>query len=269
MQLSLFQSDPPPEKISASHPQPVRQPAGKAGQVGAPFSLRRKGAGDEAVKLKKDPRILMRKVLEPHLPEESIGFIIDWLIDQKVQLRISNSRTSKLGDYRPPRSGTIPRISVNHNLNKYSFLITLVHEMAHHMVMKTMEVRYPVISFRRKKRPKPHGKEWQSQYRNLMRPFMIPAILPQDIMEVMNLYLENPKASTTADQKLFRVLKRYDIPDGSEFLDRLPFDAVFHLSNGRSFRKKEKMRKRYRCISIDNGRTYLFNPMAQVFLAEK
>jgi SprT protein len=234
MQLSLFQSDPPPEKT-----------------------------------VSEDPRILMRKVLEPHLPEKSIGFIINWLLDKKVLLRISNSRTTKLGDYKPPRPGAIPRISVNHNLNKYAFLITLVHEMAHHMVMDAVEDNRPMISFRRRKRPKPHGAEWQSHYRDLMDPLMIPAIFPLDVIEVMKQYLGNPKASSTADQKLFRVLKKYDLPDGSEFIDQLPFDAVFHLRNGRSFRKKEKMRKRYRCISIDNGRIYLFNPMAQVFLTGK
>lgn len=232
MQLSLFQSDPPPK-----------------------------------ITVKEDPRILMRKVLEPHLPEKSIRFIIDWLIDQKVQLRISNTRTSKFGDYRPPRPGSIPRISVNHNLNKFAFLITLVHEMAHHMVLGGINKRHFVISFRKKNRPKPHGTEWQSHYRNLMVPLMSPDIFPQEIILVMKQYLENPKASTTADQKLFRVLKNYDKPDGSEFIDKLPFDAVFYLRNGRSFRKKEKMRKRYRCISIDNGRIYLFNPMAQVFLS--
>jgi SprT protein len=212
-----------------------------------------------------DPRILMRKSLEPHLPDQSIGFIVDWLIDKKIRLRISNSRSTKLGDYRPPRPGAIPVISVNRNLNKYSFLITLVHEMAHHI---SMEVKNPVISFKKRKRPKPHGPEWQSRYRNLMEPFMNPSVLPQDIIEVMEQYLVNPKASTSADQELFRVLKNYDKPDGSEFIDKLPFDAVFYLRNGRSFRKKEKMRKRYRCISVDNGRSYLFNPMAQVYLSE-
>jgi hypothetical protein len=234
MQLSLFQSDPPAKKTVCE-----------------------------------DPRILMRRILETHLPEKSIGVIIDWLIDQKVQLRISNSRTSKFGDYRPPRPGSAPRISVNHNLNKFAFLITLVHEMAHHMVLGGIHERHFVISFRKKNRPKPHGTEWQSYYRILMDEFMNPAILPREIIEVMKQYLENPKASTTADQKLFRALKNYDKPDGSEFIDSLPFNAVFHLRNGHSFRKKEKMRKRYRCISIDNGRIYLFNPNAQVFLSEK
>jgi hypothetical protein len=217
----------------------------------------------------KDPRILMRKVLEPHLPEKAIGFIIDWLFDQKVQLRISGTRTTKFGDYRPPKPGSIPRISVNYNLNKFAFLITLVHEMAHHMVLGGIYDRHFVISFRKRNRPKPHGAEWQSHYRNLMIPLMNPDIFPQEIIVVMKQYLGNPKASTTADQNLFRVLKKYDKPDGSEFIDKLPFDAVFHLRNGRSFRKKEKMRKRYRCICIENGRTYLFNPMAQVFLSEK
>jgi|WetSurMetagenome_2_1015567.scaffolds.fasta_scaffold243505_1 SprT protein len=255
MQLSLFQPDPPPEKISTS--------------IRIPISPKRRGAADKAAGLTGDKRILMRKVLEPHLPESSIGLIIEWLMSQKVQLRISNSRTSKFGDYRPPRAGSIPRISVNHNLNKFAFLITLVHEMAHHMVLGGMHEKRSFISFRKKIRPKPHGPEWKSQYRDLMDPFLNPATLPQEIIEVMKQYLENPKASTTADQKLFRALRNHDEPDGSEFIDKLPFDAVFHLRNGRSFRKKEKVRKRYKCISVDNGRTYLFNPMAQVFLSEK
>jgi SprT protein len=253
MQLSLFQSDPPHEKISTSKPKP--------------FPSGRKAAGVKAAGLTEDKRVLMRKVLEPHLPEGSIGLIIEWLISEKVQLRISNSRTSKFGDYRPQRAGSIPRISVNHNLNKFAFLITLVHEMAHHMVLGGIHEKHSFISFRKKNRPKPHGTEWKSHYRTLMDPYLNPVTLPQDIIEVMKQYLENPKASTTADQKLFRALRNHDEPDGSVFIDKLPFDAVFHLRNGRSFRKKEKVRKRYKCISIDNGRTYLFNPMAQVYLS--
>ncbi len=36
-----------------------------------------------------------------------------------------------LGDYRNSHAGKGHRISVNGNLNKYSFLITLLHELAH------------------------------------------------------------------------------------------------------------------------------------------
>jgi SprT protein len=231
MQLSLFQPDPP-------HHKPVKE----------------------------DPGILMRKLLEPYLPDKSIGLIIDWLIDNKVKLRISNNRTTKLGDYRTPKPGSPARISVNHNLNKYAFLITLVHEMAHHMVLGGTGENHFIISFRKKRRPKPHGTEWQSHYRKLMAPFLSPGIFPPDIIALMKQYLENPKASTTADLKLSRILKKYDMPDGSEFIENLPFNAVIHLRNGRSFHKKEKIRKRYRCICLSTGRVYLFNPMAQVFL---
>ena len=209
---------------------------------------------------------MMRNILLPYLPEKSIELIIDWLIDKKVRLRISNSRTTKLGDYRPPRPGLPSKISVNHNLNKYSFLITLVHEMAHHMVLGGIDENPFFFPFRRKKKPKPHGSEWQSSYRKLMAPLLNTDILPPDIIVSMKQYLENPKASTTADMQLFRILKKYDKPDGSEIIENLPFNAVFHLRNGLAFHKKEKIRKRYRCICINNGRMYLFNPMAQVFL---
>jgi len=231
MQLSLFQPDPPPGKP-----------------------------------LKEDKRILMRDILVPYLPEKSVEFIIDWFLDKKVRLRISNDRITKLGDYRPPKPGLPAKISVNGNLNKYAFLITLVHEMAHHMVLGCVDAPPFIIAFRSKKKPKPHGLEWQSSYRKLMAPLLDPDILPPDILVSLKNHLESPKASTTADMKLLGILKKYDKPDGSEFLENLSFDSVFHLRNGLTFYKKEKIRKRYRCIRADNGRTYLFNPMAQVFL---
>jgi len=252
MQLSLFQPDLPREKIST--PPPVS------------LTSRRRIARDEGSGLKKDNRILMRDILVPYLPEKSIEFIIDWLIEKKVRLRISNNRTTKLGDYRPPKPGLPAKISVNHNLNKYSFLITLVHEMAHHMVLGGIDENSFFLPFRRKKKPKPHGTEWQSSYCKLMAPLLNTEILPPDIIVSMKQYLENPKASTTADMHLFRILKKYDKPDGSVFIENLPFNAVFHLRNGLAFHKKEKIRKRYRCICINNGRMYLFNPMAQVLL---
>ena len=127
---------------------------------------------------------------------------------QKVQLRISNTRTSKFGDYRPPRPGSIPRISVNHNLNKFAFLITLVHEMAHHMVLGGIHERHFCNLFPEKNRPKPHGTEWQSHYRILMDAFLNPAILPRDIIEVMKQYLENPKSFYDCRSKTFQGIKK-------------------------------------------------------------
>ena len=231
MQLSLFRSNPTPPPAKVSNP---------------------------------DPRALMKTKLLPHLPEESIDFIIYWLIENKVQLRISKTRSTKLGDYRFPRPGTIPKISVNQNLNKYSFLITLVHEMAHHAVFSSVQT-HNYASLRKNKRPKPHGLEWKSEYRKLMAPFLNRSIFPMEILSVLEDYFENPRASSTADKQLSRILKTFDQPNGKEILENLPFDTVFHLPNGRRFQKKEKIKTRYRCFCLKTKKIYLFNPLAEVY----
>jgi SprT protein len=232
MQLSLFRSEPPPKPKTETGP---------------------------------DPRTLMKKALLPHLPERSVDFIIQWLLENKVQLRISRSRSSKLGDYRLPKPGTIPKISVNHNLNPYSFLITLVHEMAHHAVYSSLAAQN-FVSLKRKQRPKPHGSEWKSEYRRLMAPFLNESVFPEHILAVLTDYFTNPRASSKADQQLSRMLKTFDEPDGKVVLESLPLDSVFHLPNGRKFQKKEKIRTRYRCLCLKTKRLYLFSPLAEVFL---
>ena len=183
----------------------------------------------------------------------------------KVLLRISRNRSSKLGDYRLPRPGTIPKISVNHNLNPYSFLITLVHEMAHHAVYS--DGSQNKILLKKKRRPKPHGQEWKSEYRKLMAPLLNETVFPEDILSVLRDYFNNPRASSKADQHLSRMLKTFDEPDGKVILESLPLDSVFHLPNGRKFQKKEKLRTRYRCLCLKTKRLYLFNPLAEVFLS--
>ena len=236
MQLSLFRSEPPPQK---------KEPG-------------------------QDPLTGMRKTILPHIPEEAISFVIDWLITKRVQLRISAARSTKLGDYRAPRAGTIPKISVNHSLNPYSFLITLVHEMAHHEVFLShvSAIEHQSIFTKRKKTPpKPHGMEWKLAYRELIKPLLKPTIFPSDILQVLHLYFENPRASSKADKTLSGVLKRYDPPDGKVVVESLPFDGFFHLPGGRKFQKKERVRTRYRCLCVKTKRVYLFNPLAEVFPA--
>ena len=234
MQLSLFRSEPPPPKVSSP-----------------------------------DPRAVMKAKLLPHLPEESIDPVIQWLVENRVQLRISRSRSTKLGDYRSPRPGTIPKISVNQNLNKYSFLITLVHEMAHHAMFLEENQNFPSPGnnsiHRRKYRPKPHGPEWKSEYRKLMAPFLVSRVFPSEILSHLSDYFENPRASSTADRQLSRILKTFDRPNGKEILENLPFDSFFHLPNGRKFQKKERIRSRYRCLCLKTKKLYLFNPLAEVY----
>lgn len=192
--------------------------------------------------------------LSKYMPASAAPIISRWINDSGCLFRISRNRTSKLGDYRPPHDGKGHRISVNHNLNPYAFLITTVHEFAH---LKTWS------AYRNK--VKPHGREWKSDFRELMRPFIQSGLFPDDIQQAIVRYLDNPAASSCSDLQLFRVLKRYDTPgETTPTVEQLPDNALFTLKNGRIFQKKEKIRKRYRCIEIKTQRVYLFSPVAEV-----
>jgi hypothetical protein len=98
-----------------------------------------------------------------------------------------------------------------------------------------------------------------------MAPVMNVSVFPSDVLAVLKQYLDNPKASTTGDQDLYRILKKYDHDVHGEFVENLPLNALFQLPNGRVFRKKEKLRKRYRCLCLNDNRIYLFSPVATVF----
>ena len=203
--------------------------------------------------------------LHPFLPENSAGYILKWFQDNPVHLRISKARSSKFGDYRPQINHMPARISVNRNMNKFDFLITLVHEMAHHEVYTEASIPdHGLIIHRRKQRPRPHGKEWKNHYQQLMRPLLTESIFPSEILKHLVNHFKNPGSSSKSNKFLVLELKNYDAPDDSVFIDSLPFDTIFSLPTGRKFRKKEKLRKRHRCISLDNGRIYLFSPMARV-----
>ena len=102
-----------------------------------------------------------------------------------------------------------------------------------------------------------------------MHPFIQTGIFPIDIETALTHYLANPAASSCTDLNLFRVLKKCNMQsDSTQSVEQLPDDTIFALKNGRVFQKKEKIRKRYRCIELTTQRIYLFSPIAEVILLE-
>lgn len=193
-------------------------------------------------------------LLKQHMPGEAAVLIYQWIAEAPCEFVISRSRRTKFGDYRAPFRGKGHRISVNHDLNPYAFLITTVHEFAH---LKTWETH--------KARVKPHGEIWKANFRQLMEPFFRMDLFPQDVEQAVARYLGNPGASSCSDLNLFRALQRYDQrADHLTILEQVPEKAVFVIASGRVFEKGEKLRKRYRCREKASGRTYLFNPLAEV-----
>lgn len=197
-------------------------------------------------------------ILEKYLPAGAVPIILRWIDYFQCEFKISRSRNSKYGDYRPPFKGKPHRISVNNNINQYAFLVTTVHEFAHLLTWNEHNHK-----------AKPHGQEWKSNFKRMMAPFFEKSIFPDDINRAIVKYLENPAASSCTDLYLYKTLKRYDaVVTGAMTVDTLPVNTIFKLKNGRSFRKEAKIRKRFRCVEIGTGAVYLFNPMAEVFIVE-
>lgn len=193
------------------------------------------------------------------MPEEAAPIISKWINHTHCLFKISRSRSTKLGDYRAPYRGSPHRISVNHDLNSYSFLITTIHEFAHLQTWNKYQHRV-----------KPHGAEWKNNFKELMRPFLELNIFPTDVSQAIHRYMENQAASSCTDLHLFRTLKLYDTVKSSALtVESLEDGHFFKLKNGRSFQRIEKIRKRYKCMELTSKRMYLFHPIAEVFLLEQ
>ena len=63
------------------------------------------------------------EILKKYLPEQSTNTIASWIIEFDFKLKIKRERSTRLGDYTQPHSGLNHTITINHNLNKFSFLI--------------------------------------------------------------------------------------------------------------------------------------------------
>ena len=201
-----------------------------------------------------DNKEKFRAILTKYLPELAVEPALELIFEYQVFLRITRDRTSKLGDFRSPMPGEVPKLTVNHTLNRYAFLITFIHELAHAVNWLKYE-NNPNI--------KPHGKEWKYYYKILMRPFLRPDIFPTDILIVLNDHMQNPSASSSSNIRLNRVLKKYDKDQDKIFVESLPEKSKFIL-NGILFQKGTLRRKRFECLDLATNRLYLVSPIAEV-----
>lgn len=197
------------------------------------------------------------EALRPYLPHGSFEQVQHYLLHYKVHLTITRARKSVLGDYRNAVNEKNHRISVNGNLNRYAFLVTLLHELAHLLTFD----RYG-------HRVAPHGKEWKTLFSHILAEFIRLNVFPADITKALLDSLGNPAASSCADEQLLRVLRRYDpVKDGHVLVDELPIGALFTIEKGRIFKRGEKIRKRIRCEEMATGKIYLFSPVYEVMKA--
>lgn len=196
--------------------------------------------------------------LNHFIPEGASQLVMDYLHQYKVHLTVTRERKTVLGDYRNAVDGKNHRISVNGNLNKYAFLITLIHELAH------------LITFMHYgNKVKSHGKEWKFIYAKMLEDFLKLNIFPQDIIVAFRQTIHDLPASSCADEGLTRVLRNYDEPsEGLMLIEQVNEGDFFETEDKRVFRKGKRLRKRFECIEIATKRVYLFSPLYEVRAAK-
>ncbi len=198
----------------------------------------------------------VQSVLEKYLPENSLDLIMELLRTESMQLKITKPRKTKLGDYRFPNKEGRHRISLNADLNPYAFLITLIHEIAHLKAFKNFG-----------RLIKPHGKEWQKTCIDMVKPFIKMKIFPPVLEKALIKSLDKGFASSCTDLKLFKKLKQFDLNQHKRvYLEDIMEGVVFNLGKDKIFRKDHKLRKRYKCLNLINGREYMIHPLAEVKL---
>ncbi|MFN5641344.1 MAG: SprT-like domain-containing protein [Sphingobacteriales bacterium] len=194
------------------------------------------------------------EALRSFLPEGTFEKLSTYIHEHNIHLTITRARTSVLGDYRNAVQGKNHRISVNGNLNKFAFLYTLIHEIAHLLTFTTYGHKVPS-----------HGKEWKQQFSALLKEFVHADVFPPDIRKAIAESMNNPSASSCAEDGLLRVFRRYDLGKKDIFfVEELEQGEYFQLTDGRVFRREEKLRKRFRCLEVSNGKVYLFSPVYEV-----
>ena len=189
-----------------------------------------------------------------YIPENAINLAQSLVELHDINLKIVNQRQTKHGDFRQLTKGKF-QITINNNLNQYQFLLTLIHEIAHH------------VTFKKHGRVQPHGKEWKQQFQHLMLPFLRLEIYPKEMIGHLANYLKNPKASTDSDVRLSLALRGNIAEEGKNFIFTLPFGTLFIFKNA-VYKRGNMRRTRIECLEMKTKKVYLFNQNVEVKLYE-
>ena len=194
--------------------------------------------------------------IQGRVPDAALNYCFSLWEQKPFHFVISRSRSSKLGDFRFRRDQPLQKITINHDLNPYQFLITYIHEVAHHRVYAAHSIRCL-----------PHGIEWKRTFQELMFPMIDDkSVFPVDILIPLRRHMHNPKASSGADLFLMKELRKYDTQDPDRLktlLSDVKLGEKFELKH-RVFQKLESRRTRVLCMEVATGKRFLISNHAAV-----
>jgi hypothetical protein len=186
----------------------------------------------------------INSILKRHVPEASLTYCQNLWSKYRFEFRLRSSRISKVGDF-TPRKNQSPLITVNQDIDPYLFLITYVHEVAHHDVHLAHGNRVDG-----------HGSEWKTSFRLLMEPVMNSDVFPDDLLAALQQHMKDPAASNFSDPDLMKVLRQYDPKASAQvFLADIPEGSIFGF-RGKWFKKGETKRTRALCHELKTRRKY-------------
>lgn len=193
------------------------------------------------------------KTLEEYLPAGAWEYVSELIEGWGVHIKLTAPRLSKHGDYCKLADNSVYKhqITLNEGLPKESFLLTLVHEIAHMYAYHESN-----------KRIAKHGAEWKSTFTRLMAPLLNKGIFSDAVNAELVRHMRNPAGSSDKDLKL-----RMALLDSARREGKLSLDTVLvaQLSPGDAFAYRgvtyivmEKLRTRARARQAVDGSRYLF-----------
>lgn len=194
----------------------------------------------------------IRTVLERYLPPQAVNYCVSQWEVFPFHFKVTKKRESKLGDYRYEYHEKKHSITVNGDLNPFTFLVTYLHEVAH---LRTQ------LQFG--SRVKPHGEEWKTEFQKLLIPVMSEDIFPPPVLTALHKYLRNPKASSCTDINLLKALRAFDEGNRLTFLSDVKMGVTFKF-NKKYFVKENILRTRALCREVKSGRRFYIPEAAEV-----
>lgn len=198
------------------------------------------------------PQITPQETFNRFVPQSAVEYCVRLWHENKFDLKITQKRATKLGDYRYDFKSKRHTITINHDLNKYGFLVTYLHEVAH---LKAFNKHGHKIL--------PHGQEWKLEFQILVKPTLNTSTFPDRILKALTDYIVNPKASSCSDPVLTEAIRSFNVRNTESSLLELKPGEKF-VFNNRVFIKEEIKRTRYICQEVKTGKRYLIPKIAEV-----
>ena len=187
--------------------------------------------------------------LQKYLPENTLPFLKTWFGEHYIHIKITKGRNSKLGDYRkmPDKSH---QITINSTLQPQLFFFVLTHELAHLLAFENFGNR---IS--------PHGAEWKNKFRTML--LESNSVYSEDLKPIILKFSKAPKANFMSSPDLVKYFHIENYEDETSYIEDLETEDRF-IYRKQTYIIEGKRKKNYICLNLDNGKRYIFKPLARV-----